>query len=70
MSAPVCRPTQGEAAADQLILTVTPAGAFVEGSDGHLPCTHVDPRDTEALLATIGRWFLAARGRQEAPPHG
>ena len=50
--------------ADQLILTIASDGAFIEGSDGHLPCERHDARDTEAVLATIGRWLFHARRRQ------
>lgn len=54
----------GAAAPDQLMLTITPDGAYLEATEGHLPFARHDARDTEGLLATIGRWLFDARRRQ------
>lgn len=50
----------------QLIITIAHAQAWLEGTDETLSLTSIDARDTEAVLAVVGRWLMAARTPQGA----
>ncbi len=53
---------------DQLILTITPNGAFIEATGRAAGALRVDASDVDDVLDLIADWLIEARIRQGGAP--